>query len=57
MRVVVTRIEPDGTMQRRVVDTARCSDGFPQPEQASDDPNGPGGAMTGRSALASAGAP
>lgn len=23
MRVVVTRIEPDGTMQRRMVDTAR----------------------------------
>jgi hypothetical protein len=27
MRVVATRIEPDGTMQRRVVDTAHCSDG------------------------------
>jgi hypothetical protein len=27
MRVVVTRIEQDGTMQRRVVDTALCSDG------------------------------
>ena len=27
MRVVVTRIEPDGTMQRRVVDTARRGDG------------------------------
>jgi hypothetical protein len=27
MRVVVTRIEPDGTMQRRVVDTARRNDG------------------------------
>ena len=27
MRVVVTRIEPDGTMQRRVVDTARRADG------------------------------
>ena len=27
MRVVATRIEQDGTMQRRVVDTARCSDG------------------------------
>jgi hypothetical protein len=27
MRVVATRIEGDGTMQRRVVDTARCSDG------------------------------
>ena len=26
MRVVVTRIEPDGTMQRRMVDTARASD-------------------------------
>ena len=25
MRVVVTRIEPDGTMQRRMVDTARQS--------------------------------
>jgi hypothetical protein len=25
VRVVVTRIERDGTMQRRVVDTARCS--------------------------------
>jgi hypothetical protein len=27
VRVVVTRIEGDGTMQRRMVDTARCSDG------------------------------
>jgi hypothetical protein len=27
MRVVATRIEQDGTMQRRVVDTADCSDG------------------------------
>jgi hypothetical protein len=27
MRVVVTRIEPDGTMQRRVVDTAQRDDG------------------------------
>jgi hypothetical protein len=27
MRVVVTRIEPDGTMQRRVVDTAGRDDG------------------------------
>ena len=27
MRVVATRIEQDGTMQRRVVDTAHCSDG------------------------------
>jgi hypothetical protein len=27
MRVVVTRIEPDGTMQRRVVDTTRREDG------------------------------
>jgi hypothetical protein len=27
MRVVATRIEQDGTMQRRVVDTARSSDG------------------------------
>jgi hypothetical protein len=27
MRVVATRIEWDGTMQRRVVDTARRSDG------------------------------
>jgi hypothetical protein len=27
MRVVATRIEQDGTMQRRVVDTDRCSDG------------------------------
>jgi hypothetical protein len=27
MRVVATRIEWDGTMQRRVVDTAYCSDG------------------------------
>ena len=27
MRVVATRIERDGTMQRRVVDTAHCSDG------------------------------
>jgi hypothetical protein len=26
MRVVVTRIEPDGTMQRRVVDTTRRDD-------------------------------
>jgi hypothetical protein len=26
VRVVVTRIEQDGTMQRRVVDTARCGD-------------------------------
>jgi hypothetical protein len=26
MRVVVTRIEPDGTMQRRMVETARQSD-------------------------------
>jgi hypothetical protein len=26
MRVIATRIEPDGTMQRRVVDTAHCSD-------------------------------
>ena len=26
MRVVATRIEPDGTMQRRMVDTARQSD-------------------------------
>ncbi len=26
MRVVVTRIEPDGTMKRRMVDTARQSD-------------------------------
>ena len=26
MRVVVTRIEPDGTMQRRVVDTAQRDD-------------------------------
>jgi hypothetical protein len=26
MRVIVTRIEPDGTMQRRMVDTARQSD-------------------------------
>jgi hypothetical protein len=28
MRVVATRIEHDGTMQRRVVDTARCGDGL-----------------------------
>jgi hypothetical protein len=28
MRVVVTRIEPDGTMQRRVVDTAQRDDGL-----------------------------
>jgi len=27
MRVVVTRIEPDGAMQRRVVDTTRREDG------------------------------
>jgi hypothetical protein len=27
VRVVVTRIEQDGTMQRRMVDTARCGDG------------------------------
>lgn len=27
MRVVATRIDGDGTMQRRVVDTAQCSDG------------------------------
>jgi hypothetical protein len=27
MRVVVTRIEPDGTMRRRVVNTARRDDG------------------------------
>jgi hypothetical protein len=27
MRVVVTRIEPDGTMQRRVVDTTRRANG------------------------------
>jgi len=27
MRVVATRIEQDGTMQRRVVDTAHCADG------------------------------
>jgi len=27
MRVVVTRIEPDGAMQRRAVDTARRDDG------------------------------
>jgi hypothetical protein len=27
VRVTVTRIEQDGTMQRRMVDTARCSDG------------------------------
>ena len=27
MKVVVTRIEPDGTMQRRVVDTAWRDDG------------------------------
>jgi hypothetical protein len=27
VRVVVTRIEQDGTMLRRVVDTARCTDG------------------------------
>jgi hypothetical protein len=27
MRVVVTRIEQDGTMQRRMVDTAHCGDG------------------------------
>ncbi len=27
VRVTVTRIEQDGTMQRRVVDTARCPDG------------------------------
>ena len=27
MRVVVTQIEPDGTMQRRVVDTAQRDDG------------------------------
>lgn len=27
VRVVVTRIERDGTMQRRVVDTVRCPDG------------------------------
>jgi hypothetical protein len=27
MRVVVSRIEPDGTMRRRVVDTARRDDG------------------------------
>ena len=26
MRVIATRIEPDGTMQRRIVDTARQSD-------------------------------
>jgi hypothetical protein len=26
MRVIATRIEPDGTMQRRMVDTARQSD-------------------------------
>ena len=26
MRVVATRIERDGTMQRHVVDTVRCSD-------------------------------
>jgi hypothetical protein len=29
MRVVVTRIEPDGTMQRRMVDTAQRSDRRP----------------------------
>jgi hypothetical protein len=28
MRVVATRIEQDGTMQRRMVDTARCGDGL-----------------------------
>ena len=27
VKVVVTRIEQDGTMQRRVVDTAQCSGG------------------------------
>jgi hypothetical protein len=27
VRVVATRIERDGTMQRRLVDTAHCSDG------------------------------
>jgi hypothetical protein len=27
VRVVATRIERDGTMQRRVVDTVHCSDG------------------------------
>jgi uncharacterized membrane protein len=27
VRVVATRIERDGTMQRRMVDTAHCSDG------------------------------
>jgi hypothetical protein len=27
VRVVATRIERDGTMQRRMVDTARCGDG------------------------------
>jgi hypothetical protein len=27
VRVVATRIEQDGIMQRRVVDTAHCSDG------------------------------
>src|SRR5690242_11768851 len=27
MRVVATRIEQDGTMQRRTVDTAHCGDG------------------------------
>jgi hypothetical protein len=26
MRVIVTRVEPDGTVQRRMVDTARQSD-------------------------------
>lgn len=29
MRVIATRIEPDGTMQRRMVDTARQSDHRP----------------------------
>jgi hypothetical protein len=29
MRVVVTRIEQDGAMQRRMVDTASCSGGPP----------------------------
>jgi hypothetical protein len=32
MRVVATRIEQDGTMQRRMVDTAHCGDG-PQWEE------------------------
>jgi hypothetical protein len=41
MRVVVTQIEWDGAMQRRMVDTAHCSDG-PQWEDPAARPGGPG---------------